>query len=189
MKDHVRFALWALCSLCPLCFALGAAAQQKIVKEKSAIRFVTRQMNVPVEGAFRRFDGTVAFDPARPAATKAQFTVDIGSIDLGTEEGEAEAKRKPWLDLAAFPTAKFVAASVKPLDANRFEATGPLTVKGSSHEITASFTVTEGKDLRIVEGQFPLKRLQFRIGEGPWSDTETVADEVLVKFRFAVPTH
>jgi hypothetical protein len=38
-----------------------------------------------------------------------------------------------------------------------------------------------------VEGQFALKRLQFRVGEGAWSDTDTVADEVVVKFRFVLP--
>jgi len=44
-----------------------------------------------------------------------------------------------------------------------------------------------GHTLRTVEGQFPLKRLRFKVGEGPWSDTDTVADEVLVRFRFTVP--
>ena len=42
--------------------------------------------------------------------------------------------------------------------------------------------------MRTVEGQFPLKRLQFRIGEGAWSDTETVADEVTVRFQFVMPS-
>jgi hypothetical protein len=33
------------------------------------------------------------------------------------------------------------------------------------------------------EGAFTLLRLQFKIGEGVWSDTDTVADEVQVRFR------
>jgi polyisoprenoid-binding protein YceI len=184
-KRHSLF----VCVLCVLCVsALPTAAQQpeKIIRERSAIRFVTKQMNVPVEGQFRKFDAAVAFDPVRPGATKAQFTVDLGSIDLGNEEGETEAKRKGWLDIAAFPTAKFVVESVKALGGNKFEATGSLTIKGSSREVVAPFTVTEANQLRTVEGQFPVKRLQFRIGEGPWSDTDTVADEVLVRFRFTV---
>jgi hypothetical protein len=31
-----------------------------------------------------------------------------------------------------------------------------------------------------------LPRTQFKIGEGAWSDTGTVADEVQVKFKFFV---
>jgi polyisoprenoid-binding protein YceI len=190
MKCNIALPRWALCSLCCALIAGNAWAQQpeKIVRERSAIRFVTKQMNVPVEGQFRRFDGSVAFNPVNPSATRAEFTVDLGSIDLGNEEGETEAKRKLWLDVGAFPTAKFVATSVKPLGNNKFEATGQLTIKGSSREVVAPFTVTEANRLRTVEGQFALKRLQYRIGEGQWSDTDTVADEVIVRFRFTVPT-
>ena len=182
-----------LCFLCVLCVSgLAAEAQPlpettKIIRERSAIRFVSKQMNVPVEGQFRKFDGTVFFDPVKPGATKADFTVELASIDLNNEEGETEAKRKLWLDTGAFPAAKFSATSVKSLGNNKFEATGQLTVKGISREVIAPFTVTEANQLRTVEGQFPLKRLQFKIGEGQWSDTDTVADEVIVRFRFTVP--
>ena len=169
--------------------ALGAAAQapQKIIVAKSTIRFVSKQMNVPVEGQFRKFDATVAFDPAKPQDTRAEFEVDLASIDLANEEGEAEARRKPWLDVAAFPRAKFVAASVRQVAPGRYEASGALTIKGTTRDVVAPFTLSDAGGVRTVEGQFPLRRLQFKIGEGVWSDTDTVADEVLVRFRFALP--
>jgi polyisoprenoid-binding protein YceI len=178
----------AVAALAALLAALPAAAQQKVIAAQSSIRFVTKQMNVPVDGGFKRFEATVAFDPARPEATRAQFEVDLASIDLGNAEGEAEARRKPWLNVEAFPKARFVAKSVKALGPGRFEAAGTLTIKGASQDVVAPFTLTEAGGIRTVAGQFTLKRLQFRIGEGPWSDTETVADEVLVRFRFALPT-
>lgn len=196
MKQSIDLPLRAALHLCGLCVAVlsasSVAAQplpqtQKILRERSAIRFVTKQMNVPVEGQFRNFDGSVFFDPVKPGATKADFTVDLASIDLGNEEGETEAKRKLWLDTGAFPTAKFSAVSVQALGNNKFEAVGRLTIKGASHDVTAPFTVTDVNLLRTVEGQFALKRLQYRIGEGQWSDTDTVADEVIVRFRFTVP--
>jgi polyisoprenoid-binding protein YceI len=167
--------------------ALPAAAQQKIIPAQSSIRFVSKQMNVPVEGQFKRFDATVSFDPKKPEATKAEFEVDLASIDLGSVEGDTEVKKKAWLDVPGFPKAKFVASSVKSLGGNRYEATGALTIKGATQNVVAPFTLSEANGVRVVEGQFPLKRLQFRIGEGAWSDTDTVADEVLVKFRFALP--
>ena len=194
---HNSFSLWlaVLCvSVSPVLTASSVNAQSpnppthpaKIIRERSQIRFVTKQMNVPVEGQFRKFDGTVTFNPVNPAATKADFTVDTGSIDLHNEEGETEARRKAWLDVPGFPTAKFVTTSVKALGNNRFEATGQLTIKGVSTTVVAPFTVTDANLQRTVEGQFPIKRLQYKIGEGPWSDTDTVADEVLVRFRFTV---
>jgi polyisoprenoid-binding protein YceI len=174
-----------------LAVALPAAAQtpKKIDRAKSSIRFVSKQMNVPVEGQFKRFDATVAFDPAKPEATKADFEVDLGSIDMGSEEGETEAKRKPWLNVEAFPKATFVADSVKASGPGKFVATGKLTIKGASQPVTAPFTLTEAGGTRTVEGQFTLKRLAFKIGEGPWADTETVADDVLVRFKFVLPAN
>jgi polyisoprenoid-binding protein YceI len=166
----------------------GAAfAQQKVVADKSYIRFVTKQMNVPVEGRFKKFDANVSFDPAKPEATKAEFEVDLGSIDLGNEEGETEAKRKLWLNVDAFPKARFTAASVKALGPGKFEARGPLAIKGITQQVVAPFTLVEAGGMRVVEGAFTLKRLQYKIGEAQWSDTDTVADEVVVKFKFTLP--
>lgn len=177
------------CLLLALAASLGAMAQapRKIDAAKSMIRFVTKQMNVPVEGQFRKFDASVVFDPAKPQATQAQFEVDLGSIDLGNAEGETEARRKLWLNVDAFPKARFVASSVKQVAPGKYEAAGALTIKGTTQNIVAPFTLTDAAGTRTVEGQFPLKRLQFRIGEARWSDTDTVADDVLVRFRFVLP--
>lgn len=163
-----------------------AQAQQKVIADKSFVRFALTQMGISVEGRFRKFDAAVAFDPAKPEATKGEFTVDLASIDLGTPETETEAKRKPWLDVQGFPQAKFSSASVKALGGNRFEAHGPLTLKGTSHDIVAPFAVTEADGVRVVDGQFTLKRLQYKVGDGEWADTDTVADDIVVHFRFAL---
>lgn len=32
---------------------------------------------------------------------------------------------------------------------------------------------------------FPIKRLDYGIGSGVWSDTDTVANEVQIRFHFA----
>ena len=164
-----------------------AQAPKKVVADKSYIRFVSKQMNVPVEGKFRKFDATVDFDPKKPEAAKAHFEVDLASIDLGAPEGETEAQRPLWFNTAQFPRATFDAASVKATGPYKFEATGALGIKGITQNITTSFTLTEAGGMRTVEGQFTLKRLQFKIGEKQWADTETVADDVLVKYRFVLP--
>jgi polyisoprenoid-binding protein YceI len=165
----------------------AAYAQANVIADRSFIRFALTQMGISVEGRFRTFDADVAFDPAKPGATKGAFSVDLASIDLGTPESETEARRKPWLDVQGFPRATFTAASVKALGGNRFEARGPLTIKGTTRDIVAPFSVTDAGGVRTVDGQFTLKRLQFRVGEGEWSDTDTVADDIAVHFRFALP--
>ena len=42
---------------------------------KSTISAISKQMNVPVEGKFKKFDAKVSFDPAKPAAASAHPTM------------------------------------------------------------------------------------------------------------------
>jgi polyisoprenoid-binding protein YceI len=49
--------------------------------------------------------------------------------------------------------------------------------------VRAPFTLKEDKGVLSVDGAFTLKRLDFGIGSGLWSDTSVVADEVQIKFH------
>ena len=176
-------AALAVIALLPL--SAVAQAPASIQMDKSFIRFVSKQMNVPVEGKFKKFTASLSYDAKKPEASQAEFEVELGSIDLGSPEAETEVKRKTWFNTDAFPKAKFVSSSVKSLGADRIEVSGPLSIKGSSVNITTVATVkTDAAGFSVAEGKFPLKRLVYKIGEGQWADTDTVADEVEVRYRF-----
>lgn len=181
------FATTLLAALLPL--AASAQTPATVQLDKSFIRFVSKQMNVPVEGRFKKFTANLSYDAKKPEASKAEFEVELGSVDLGSPEAETEVKRKTWFNTDAFPKAKFVSTSVKSLGGDRIEVTGPLTIKGASINITTVATVkTDASGVSVAEGKFPLKRLAYKIGEGQWADTDTVADEVEVRYRFTFST-
>jgi polyisoprenoid-binding protein YceI len=159
-----------------------AAVFGSLVPGQSKIGFVSKQMGVPVSGQFRRFSGQFVFDPARPEAGKARIEVELASIDAGSGEANEEAVGKDWFHVKSFPGAVFEMRRVKPLGGNRFEVQGSLTIKGRSRDVTASVTFRENGGNGIFEGGFILKRLDFGIGEGPWGDPGTVADEVQVNW-------
>ena len=48
------------------------------------------------------------------------------------------------------------------------------------------FTYKEEGGAATFDGAFALKRLQYNIGEGVWKDTNTVADEVQLRFHIVV---
>ncbi len=165
-------------------FAFGLSAEAASVDyAKSEITFVSKQMNVPVQGRFKKFTAQIDFDPKKLASAKADIEVDLGSIDTGSADADAEVSKKTWFNTNAFPTAKFASGSVTQAGPDKYEARGKLSMKGIGQDIAAPFTVKRSGDLVTYEGGFILKRLQFKIGEGAWSDTDTVADEVQVKFR------
>lgn len=171
--------------------ALPAFAQapsaRPIDPARSEIRFVSKQMGVAVEGRFRRFAGTVTFDPNKPEASRAEVEIEVASVDTGTADGDTEVQRPLWFNAAQFPKARFTTRSIKPLGGNRYEVAGTLVIKGVSAEVTSPLTLAQAAGARTAQGTFTLKRLQFRLGEKQWADTDTVADEVTVSYRFVFP--
>ena len=166
--------------------ATGAAAAEitSVALDKSSVTFVIREMNVPVSGKFGRFGAQVSFDPARPEAAKVTIDVDTGSVDAGSDEANDEVVGKGWLDVKGFPQAHFASSAFRALSNNRYEVSGRLTIKGRSQDITAPFTFAPQGSGGTIDGSFTLKRADFSIGEGSWSDFSAVANEIQVKFHF-----
>jgi polyisoprenoid-binding protein YceI len=169
-----------------LLLAAPFARADTVDYKKSRVAFTFKQMNVPVEGSFPKFTANVAFDAANPQKGRAEIEVDLGSIDTGSADGDTEAKRKPWFNVESFPKARFVSTAVQPLGPDRLQVSGTLTIKGRTREMTVPVSMKHYPAGTAYEGTFSLPRLQFGIGEGPWADTETVADEVQVRFRIFV---
>jgi polyisoprenoid-binding protein YceI len=154
---------------------------------KSSVKFVFTQMNVPVEGNFKRFAGEVSFDAAKPETGRASFTVDLAGADAGSGDANQALAMPDWFDIARFPKASFTASQFKPLGGGRFQAVGQLTLKGRVAPLAIVFTVRPEAQGQWLEGTFPLSRLAWKIGTGEWADVGTVADSVQVKFRLFVP--
>ena len=161
-------------------------AAQTVLYDKSRISCVSRQENVPVEAQFRKFTAQIVFDPVRPEAGKAQIEIDLSSFDIGFAEYNEDAKGKNWFDVRNFPRATFVSTRMRAIGGGRFDVRGPLTIKGRTHEAIAPFTYKEEAGTGVFDGAFTIKRLQYNIGEGVWKDTDTVANNVQIKFRIVV---
>ena len=178
--------------LAALVVASGPASAREFSEfqsAKSTLHFVSRQMGVAVDGRFTKFSATLAFDPARPAAATARLDVDLASVDAGSPDADDEVVGKPWFNVERFPTASFVSTAIRPLGGDGFELIGKLTIKGKTQEVIAPFTFRQDDGNGVFDGAFVLKRLDFGVGDGVWSDVTTVANEVQIRFHIvASPT-
>ena len=170
-------------------FAAGAqgAAAQGVQLDKSEIRFTSKQMGVNVDGRFRKWKANVVFLPADLAKSSATFDVEIASIDLASADSENEVRDEVWFDTARFPVAHFASTSIRDAGSGKYEIAGTLTMKGIAKPVVVPIAVS--KDVAgntVADGTFTLKRLDFKVGEGEWADTGTVANDVLVKFRMVL---
>jgi polyisoprenoid-binding protein YceI len=169
-----------------LILALAApviAAVLKTDNAKSSVSAVFKQMNVPVEGKFRKFAAQIDFDSAKPEASKAAIDIDVAGFDLGDAEFNKEVLKKEWFNSAQFPKASFISSVIKPGAGGKFDVSGKLTVKGKTADVSFPLTLKKEGTTQVFEGALPIKRLAFNIGEGEWKDTSMVADEVVIKFR------
>ena len=99
-----------------LTFAGGAAhAAQALVPAQSTVGFTAKQMGVPLQGQFKKFDAKLNFDTAKPEASSIRFSVDTGSATLGSKETDAELPKAEWFNVAKFPQATFDSTAVKAL--------------------------------------------------------------------------
>ena len=155
----------------------------QVLTDQSTLSFNYKQMGVPMEGKFRKFAARISFDPAKLNAAQAQLDVTLASIDTGFSEADEEVIGKAWFNAKNYPAARFVSNGVKALGGNRFEARGKLTIKGKTLDVLAPFTFKPEGSSSIFDGAFTLKRLDYAIGEGAWSDVSAVANEIQIRFH------
>lgn len=163
-----------------------AQSAAKLLPAQSEVSFSIKQMGVPVDGKFTRFDAQVQLDPKKPETGKESFSIDIASATMGNAESDAELPKAEWFGTAKFPKATFVSSAVKAAGPGKFEVAGKLTIKGNARDISVPVTLTQAGATSTATGTFTIKRVEFKIGEGEWTDTSIVANDVTVKFKLAL---
>ena len=165
--------------------AQAGPAPAQLLPAQSELNFTSRQMGVPVDGKFKRFDASLNFDPRKPEVGRIGLTIDLASVSLGGPEVEAELAKAAWFDSKKQAQASFQSSAIKAVGAGRFDVSGRLTIKGQTRDIVVPITLAQAGAVSTASGSFVIKRLEFKIGEGEWSDISVVANEVQVKFKLA----
>ena len=176
-----------LTGIVSLSLAFDVYAQQKLVPAQSEITFVAKQMGVPLDGKFGKFEAQITLDMKKPEAGKIAFTIDLGSAAVGDAETVKELKKPEWFNVGKFPAATFSSASIKQTGVGKLEVGGILSIKGNAKPLIVPVTLTPGAGgVTFAQGSFSLKRVDFKIGEGDWADVSIVANDVEVRFKLAV---
>ena len=178
----VRSGLKLLVAIPALASGLLMAAELNVSPAtQSKVVATFKQAGVAVESPFTRFTGTISYDPQNVGASRAHITVDTASLDVGDPAYNAEVAKQSWFDSATYPQGEFRSTSIKPLAANRFEATGTLTIKGKAQSIVVPVSVATTSAGSVFDGSFAISRRAFGIGDPSWDSV--LEDKVLVKFH------
>lgn len=185
MKRFVRPRAIALVAASALSIAAWSATAQ-VDAAKSSVTATGKQLGVPMDIKFGKFDAAVNYNPSNVAASTARVDIDINSVDVGSKEYNDELKKKDWFDAAKYPKATFVSSAFKPGANGKVDVVGKLTIKGITQDVTAPVSFKQDGANQVFEGALPVKRNAFKVGDGEWKDTSVVADDVTIKFRVVI---
>ncbi len=182
MVVYFRNLLILIAALFPFA-AFSAATAWKIVPEKSIINFTATQNNSPVAGKFNSFSGDISFSPSDLATSKINITIYTGSVSASSDDVSSTLKSDDWFAIKPFPKAIFSADKFTKIDEKNYKAEGKLTLRDKTIPTTLNFTLEQfSEHAAKVKGYTTLKRNDFGVGQGEWSKTDSIKDEVKVEF-------
>jgi len=156
------------------------------------IGFVARHaMVTKVRGSFNDFEGSAVVDGDNPEKSSAKVVIKSASVDTRNEQRDGHLRTNDFLDPATYPEITFVTTAVRAVDADNYEVTGDLTIKGVTKSITIPFAF-EGaaKDpfgnTRIgFEGSVTINRGDFGITFNAALETGgvLVSDKITLEFE------
>lgn len=109
--------------------------QYEIDPAHTRAHFKIRHLMVSnVRGEFSKVTGTVVFDADNPGNSKLEATIDASTVNTSEEARDTHLKSADFLDVATFPTLKFVSKSVAKVGPETLKVVGDLTIHGVTKE-------------------------------------------------------
>ncbi len=105
-------------------------ATYAIDKDHTSVSFKIRHLFSKVEGMFRDFEGTIAYDPEHPEQLQATAMIKAPSIDTRVEQRDNHLRSKDFFDVEQYPTITFTSTKVTDDTPNSAKLQGLLRIHG-----------------------------------------------------------
>jgi polyisoprenoid-binding protein YceI len=165
-----------------------AAAATRYVQAAtgSSLAFTFMQAGAASTGHFKTFATELQYDQANPQQGSLLVRVMIESLDTQDAERDGTLKSADLFDAKSYPAATYVAKTLSRTAAGGLEAVGKLTIRGVSKDLRLPLTLKPTTAGLELTGETSIKRLDFGVGQGEWQSTESVGDEVKIKYKVAL---
>jgi polyisoprenoid-binding protein YceI len=161
-----------------------------IVPGESSIKFTAIQNNAPVSGEFKKFTGKINVDPEQLSASNVKIIVDVSSVSDPYNQLSDTLKSEDWFNVKSYPQAVFKSTKFSKTGDKTYKANGTLTLRNKTLPIDLTFTQEEYTlNKGRVKGSTTIKRSAFGVGQGEWSDTKTIKDDVRIDFIITAVKH
>jgi polyisoprenoid-binding protein YceI len=95
----------------------------------------TYLMMTTVKGHFTGVSGTLRLDEADPARSSVVVEIDTASLDTGEARRDTHLRATDFLDVERYPVLTFASTRVEPVETDRFQVYGDLTIRGIARPV------------------------------------------------------
>ena len=111
--------------------------QWQIDPAHSAAHFSVRHLMISnVRGEFTKLSGSALLDPADPAKSTVEVTIEASSVNTREPQRDEHLRSADFFDAAKYPALTFRSKRIEALGADNFKLTGDLTIHGVTKEVT-----------------------------------------------------
>jgi polyisoprenoid-binding protein YceI len=154
----------------------------------TSISFEVTHFFTPVAGSFKEFEGALNFDPENLAGSRADFIVQIASVETDNEKRNNHLQSADFFDVKKFPEMKFKSSSFTK-EGDNYTIFGQLTIRDITREISipvnllglGDHPLKKGKLITAMRAEFSINRNDYGVGSGSWTATAVVGDEVKIR--------
>ena len=173
MKKIILFILTALISGSVL-------AQYKPTDNGSLLNFTIKNFGFGVDGKFTGLQGDITFDPANPATSVFDVSIDAASVNTDNSLRDSHLRGDSYFDVKNYPRIRFVSTKITSGTNGAFVITGKLTIKKTTKVISFPFSATASNDGYLFKGTFNINRKDYDVG-----GTSTISNELEVSLNIA----
>jgi len=131
-----RFVLSLVTALAFSAVAAAQAGTWQIDPMHSTAQFSVRHLGIStVRGAFTKVSGSAKYDPADPAKTTLDASIEATSVDTRVEMRDNDLRSPNFLEVQKYPNITFHSKQVKVAGDGKLQITGDLTIHGVTKEV------------------------------------------------------
>jgi polyisoprenoid-binding protein YceI len=172
----IKFLLAAAVILVGSAFTVMNAVSWQVNDDSYAVKFDTKGAS----GIIKGLKGAINFDEANLPGSGFDVTIDVNTLSTGNGMKNHHAKSESFFDAGKYPLIHFVSSKIEKTT-DGYLATGKLTIKETTKNVTIPFTFEGSGNEGTFKGNFEINRTDYdliRNGVG-----ETVKIELVIPVK------
>jgi polyisoprenoid-binding protein YceI len=175
----VLLTLAAGCASAQQAISAAPAMTMTPVDRGSDVKFVIRNLGIPVTGSFSGLQGKVLFDPSHARDGTFDISVDARTINTDNSMRDEHLRAAGYFDVAHYSRIHFVSKRITASNKrDTWIVLGDLTIKNHTKEIAFPFEVTATDGGFLFKAVFTLNRRDFEVG-----GSSIISDELQVNLQ------